>query len=121
MQALADRDLGNRPGDRQARAVTGLPPTSATGDRPRLSTIHQAKGDQAEAVLLLIPAGPVTDLTLTAWLNDAASDPDTAEALRVAYVGVTRARRLLGLAIPSSDQERVLGFLHRHGILTEPR
>ena len=31
------------------------------------------------------------------------------------YVGVTRARRLLGLAIPASDRERVLAFLHRHG------
>ena len=107
--------------NRAARTVAGLPPSSAAGARPRLSTVHQVKGDQAEAVLLLIPAGSVTDRTLTAWLNGAVPGPDIAEALRVAYVGVTRARRLLGLAIPSSDQERVLAFLHRHGILTEPR
>ena len=68
-----------------------------------------------------MPAGAATDRTLTAWLSGADPEPEIAEALRVAYVGVTRARRLLGLAIPASDQERVLAFLHRHGIPTELR
>lgn len=104
-----------------ARSVTGLPPTAATGARPRLSTVHQVKGDQAEAALLFIPAGPGTDRALTAWLAGSASDPEVAEALRVVYVAVTRARRLLGLAVPASDQERLLAHLHRHAIPTELR
>lgn len=107
--------------NRTARSVTGLPPTAANSARPRLSTIHQVKGDQAEAVLLFIPPGSVTDRTLTAWLAGSASEPEVAEALRVMYVAVTRARRLLGLAVPASDQERLLAHLHRHTIPTELR
>ncbi len=107
--------------DRTARSVTGLPRAAAAGARPRLSTVHQAKGDQAEAVLLFMPAGSVTDRTLTAWLAGSASDPEVAEALRVVYVAVTRARRLLGLAVPASDRERLLAHLHRHTISTELR
>lgn len=82
-----------------ARTITGLATAAATSARPRLSTIHQAKGDQAEAVLLLMPTSSVTDRTLTAWLTDTASDVEVTEALRVLYVGVTRAQRLLGLAV----------------------
>jgi UvrD/REP helicase N-terminal domain len=107
--------------NRAARALAGLPPVSATGARPRLSTVHQAKGDQAEAVLLIIPANSSTDSTLTAWLTGTATDPEVAEALRVLYVGVTRARRLLGLAVPPSDRERLLNHLHRHSVPTELR
>jgi DNA helicase-2/ATP-dependent DNA helicase PcrA len=107
--------------NRTARTVAGLPPTSATGARPRLSTIHQAKGDQAEAVLLLMPASPVSDRTMTAWLTGTAPDPEVAEALRVIYVGVTRARRLLGLAVPASYREQLVTYLHRHVIPTELR
>jgi len=107
--------------NRAARSVTGLPPAAAAGVRPRLSTVHQIKGDQAEAVLLFMPAGSVTDRTLTAWLAGSASDPEVAEALRVVYVAVTRAQRLLGLAVPPSDRERLLGHLHCHTIPTELR
>jgi DNA helicase II / ATP-dependent DNA helicase PcrA len=106
---------------RSTRAVTGLPPAAATGARPRLSTVHQAKGDQAEAVLLFLPGSPVTDRTLTAWLTDTIPGPEVAEALRVLYVGVTRARRLLGLAVPALDRQRLLAHLHHHAIPAEPR
>jgi hypothetical protein len=50
-------------------------------------------------------------------LTYASRSPD----LRVAYVGITRARQLLGLAIPATDQERVLAFLQHHAIPTEMR
>jgi hypothetical protein len=104
-----------------ARLITGLPTAAATSARPRLNTIHQAKGDQAEAVLLLIPAGSATDRTLTAWLTGTVTDAEVTEALRVLYVGITRARRLLGLAVPTSHQEQVLAHLRRHTIPTELR
>jgi DNA helicase-2/ATP-dependent DNA helicase PcrA len=107
--------------NRTARTVTGLPSAAATCARPRLSTVHQAKGDQAEAVLLLMRSSPVTERTLTAWLTGAISDREVTEALRVIYVGVTRARRLLGLAVPTSDRERLLAHLHRHTIPAELR
>ena len=54
---------------------------AAAGARPRLNTIHQVKGDQAEAVLVLMPASAVTDRTLTAWLAGTASEPGVVEAL----------------------------------------
>ena len=68
-----------------------------------------------------MPASPATGCTLTAWVTDTVSSTEIAEALRVVCVGVTRAPRLLGLAIPATDQHRVLAFLHRHSIPTEPR
>jgi DNA helicase-2/ATP-dependent DNA helicase PcrA len=107
--------------NRTMRVGAGLPPTVAFGARPRLSTVHQAKGDQAEAVLLFMPSGATTDRTLTAWLTGSAPDHDAAEALRVAYVAVTRARRLLGIAVPSSYHERLLDLLRHHGISAELR
>jgi hypothetical protein len=39
----------------------------------------------------------------------------------VVYVAVTRARRLLGLALPAADRDRVLAHLHRLGVPTELR
>ena len=64
---------------------------------------------------------PHDEVTSTAWLAGTSPDSEIAEALRVVYVGVTRARRLLGLAIPPSDAQRVLAFLRRHAIPTELR
>jgi DNA helicase II / ATP-dependent DNA helicase PcrA len=101
--------------------TAGLPSAPTTGIRPRLSTFHQVKGDQAEAVLLLMAASSVTDRTLSAWLTGGICDPEVAEALRVMYVGVTRARRLLGLAVPASDRERLLAYFQRRTIPTELR
>lgn len=106
---------------RTGRSVAGLPPAAAAGARPRLSTVHQVKGDQADAVLLLMPAAPATAATLTAWLTGAVPDAEVAEALRVVYVAATRARRLLGLAVPAADRDRVLAHLHRLGVPIELR
>lgn len=95
---------------RRARSVAGLPTAAGADHRPRLSSIHQVKGDQAEAVLLHLPTGPETDRALSAWLTDPAATADAAEALRVLYVGLTRARRLLGIAVPE---------LHRCALQTQ--
>ena len=62
-----------------------------------------------------------TSPVLSAWLSGAAPDAEIAEALRVAYVGVTRARRLLGLAAPTPYRDRISAFLRRHGVPTELR
>jgi hypothetical protein len=72
-----------------ARADAGLSAAVASGVKPGLSTIHQAKGDQAEAALLLIPGGRMPDRT-NPVLSGAASDAEIVEALRVPYVGVTQ-------------------------------
>jgi hypothetical protein len=106
---------------RSARNVAGLPPGAAGGALPRLSTVHQAKGDEADAVLVIMPGGTDTDATISSWLSGTAVDPDVAEALRVIYVATTRVRRLLGIAIPATDQDRVLAHLHLHDVITELR
>lgn len=106
---------------RAARTVAKLPPAAAVDARPRLNTIHQVKGDQAEAVLVLMPANAVTDRTMTAWLAGTASEPEVVEALRVVYVGVTRARRLLGLAIPNLHTQPLLASFRQLGIPAELR
>jgi hypothetical protein len=65
------------------------------------STVHEAKGKQFDAVILVIPpdrapANHTTEL-FTAWENGT-----ELEGKRVVYVAVTRARRLVVLAIPSA-------------------
>lgn len=103
-------------GSRRARTVAGLPSATATGTGTRLSTIHQAKGDEADAVLLHMPAGPLSDRSLSAWLDGRSADAETAEAMRVLYVGLTRARKLLGISVPVTHRARLVAHLHGHHI-----
>lgn len=63
--------------------------------RIRLSTIHGAKGGEADRVILM------TDLAPRTW-REAAANPD-AEA-RVFYVGVTRARQELCIVRPATPR-----------------
>lgn len=63
--------------------------------RVRVSTIHGAKGAEADHVLL------VTDLTKRVW-EGVELDPDAEQ--RVLYVGVTRARERLQLVVPSGTR-----------------
>lgn len=64
------------------------------------STVHEAKGKQFDAVVVVIPpdhapANHTTEL-FVAWEGQT-----ELEAKRVIYVAVTRARRLVMLAVPS--------------------
>lgn len=74
------------------------------------STVHEAKGKQFDAVVVVIPpdrapANHTMEL-FTAWENGT-----DLEAKRVAYVAVTRARRLVVLAIPSAYMDRCRAIL----------
>ncbi|MGK5556685.1 UvrD-helicase domain-containing protein [Actinomadura kijaniata] len=84
----------------------GLPAkhNDLTGIRPRMDNIHQVKGDEAEAVLILLPDEGIA----SRWLN---GDPHDDEELRILYVAVTRARRLLGLAVTESEVDAIAGLL----------
>jgi DNA helicase-2/ATP-dependent DNA helicase PcrA len=80
-------------------AVLGLQPTSAPASRLRGEVIHQVKGDELDAVLMIVPDDDRTDELMEAWGTGARSDT-LSEALRVLYVAATRARRLLAIAVP---------------------
>ncbi|MDP1851968.1 MAG: ATP-dependent helicase [Candidatus Planktophila sp.] len=66
------------------------------------STIHASKGQEFDAVLLKIPASVV----MVSWLAGVAS-----EERRVFYVGASRARKLLVLAVSANRFQEVKGQL----------
>lgn len=92
----------------------------------RAGTVHAVKGQESDAVLIVVP--PVgrgkkeddrrSDLLIKAWTTGATAgnDPETAEALRVLYVAVTRARRLVALALSDTHLTAVKAFLTERGI-----
>ncbi|MFE6611693.1 hypothetical protein [Amycolatopsis sp. NPDC057786] len=71
------------------------------GPRPRASVVHQVKGEEAEAVLVIVPSDNRADDLIRAW-QSGVHPTETAESLRVLYVAATRARRLLAIALPST-------------------
>jgi superfamily I DNA/RNA helicase len=72
------------------------------------STIHEAKGHQFLGVLISIkPGGDVFQL----W-----QEREIREEIRVLYVGITRAQRLLGIAFPHSQLEVLQNLLENHQI-----
>ncbi|WP_326569871.1 ATP-dependent helicase [Actinacidiphila glaucinigra] len=105
---LANADL-----DKPIRSLIGLldtPDDEATPTTMRSSSVHQAKGSEAEAVLIhLSRPQDVTDL-LEAWANPL-HHTQTNEMLRVYYVAITRARKLLTIAYPYSKHAEVSSHL----------
>lgn len=84
------------------------------------------KGQESESDAVLIVVPPVgsgkeddrrSDLLVKAWTTGATArnDPETAEALRVLYVAVTRARRLVAFALSDTHLTAVKAFLAERG------
>ena len=71
------------------------------------STIHGAKGKEYDAVLLSIPSKAVED----AWISD-----EALEEKRVFYVGASRARRMLAIAMPKSRLKAFKATLESFGV-----
>lgn len=125
--AAIDRPQGLRlttpqgKGNRTAATLARLSTVAARSAECRTDTVHQAKGEEADAVLMLLPDDDRTTQLLSRWTGGSIPGPadsrtaaDAAEALRVLYVAVTRARRLAALALPSSHiapvQQHLLGL-----------
>lgn len=71
------------------------------------STIHGAKGNEYDAVLLEVPSKAAEE----AWVSDLAS-----EEKRVFYVGASRARKLLAIATPKSRLKSLKSNLDDFGV-----
>jgi DNA helicase-2/ATP-dependent DNA helicase PcrA len=69
--------------------------------------VHQAKGDEADAVCVLLSDDELID----GWITGTATTAAAQEELRILYVAVTRARRLLMLAVPDGSVGAIQDFL----------
>ncbi|MFD3609853.1 hypothetical protein ACFWXA_17575 [Streptomyces atroolivaceus] len=81
----------------------------------RSSTIHRAKGSQAQAVLVHLPKAQDINELITAW-TDPHTNTATNELLRTYYVAFTRAQRLLSLAYPYSKHADITRLLQTNKI-----
>jgi len=79
------------------------------------STVHEAKGKQFDAVVVVIPPDRAPASHTTALLDSWEGRADS-EAKRVVYVAVTRARRLVVLALPSAAVPRCQAILEGGGV-----
>jgi DNA helicase-2/ATP-dependent DNA helicase PcrA len=111
-----------------ARKLASLPDSyPATIGLPRISTVHQVKGDEAEAVLVLLPKGrrvngaesnSKASTVMEEWLG---TESPFSEAIRVLYVAATRARRILAIAVPAEFKPRTIEFLKGKGVPVQER
>jgi len=81
--------------------ATGLP----------CATVHEAKGQDFEGVCLVLEKE--SEGAVTAWKDRASNE---SEALRVIYVGATRAKRLLVIALPTCLLARVETILAANNV-----
>ena len=76
----------------------------------RCATIHEAKGHEYDAVCVVIPPNGApanhSETLFESWANGT-----DAEAKRVIYVGVTRARHFSALAVPIAFSDRCVALL----------
>ncbi|TDQ54447.1 UvrD-helicase domain-containing protein [Actinorugispora endophytica] len=86
----------------------------------RVTTIHQAKGGEADAVLIVVPKrgkqGDSSAKTIRQWLARTPVKGKDEEARNVLYVAATRARRLLAFAMGEEQVRLVEAFLEERGI-----
>lgn len=68
-----------------------------------LSTIHKVKGETFEAILLILKQKTRGPYYKTLLKNNKKTSDE--EELRNVYVGITRPRRILVLAVPTEDEE----------------
>lgn len=102
-------DLKIRPSkaDMAFDAIPGFAPDPG-GDGPeeyRLGTIHSVKGETFEAVLLILKTKGVGK-GYARLLQEGATVRDS-EELRIVYVGMTRPRRILWIAVPNDEHRRI--------------
>jgi DNA helicase II / ATP-dependent DNA helicase PcrA len=81
----------------------------------RWTTIHDAKGSQHEAVCVVVPPDRGQD-GFTGEMVASWEARHELESKRVVYVGVTRARKLLAVAVPRGVSDRITAVLRAAGV-----
>lgn len=107
--------------DKPIASLVGMPPDEdphAPAAAMRSSSIHQAKGSEADAVLIHLPKPQSVTELLQAWA-DPLVNTDNDELLRTYYVAITRARCLVALTYPMSKHDDVM--LHLDSLKIEYR
>lgn len=74
-----------------------------TGINYKLGTIHSVKGETFEAVLVILKRKGIGKYYKTLIKENVGIEDN--EELRIVYVGVTRPRKLLVLAVPDNDKQ----------------
>ncbi len=74
-----------------------------TGINHKLGTIHSVKGETFEAVLVILKRGGIGKYYKTLITENVGIEDN--EELRIVYVGVTRPKKLLVLAVPDNDKQ----------------
>ena len=69
----------------------------------QIGTIHSVKGETFEAVLVILKQKGVGKLYKTLLRENVSASDD--EELRIVYVGITRARRILMIAVPDEENK----------------
>ncbi len=103
------------PAGAEAKAAGTLTGLSETLMGARHSTVHDAKGSESEAVLMVLPPDRKPQNRTSALVDKWEGRIDE-EAKRVLYVGLTRARALCALAVPGAVKDRVISILARDGV-----
>jgi len=80
--------------------------SEAMNFRHRLGTVHSAKGETFEAILLILKTKGIGAAYKTILRNN--TSISGSEELRIAYVGMTRPRKILTIAVP--DEENKLAW-----------
>jgi superfamily I DNA/RNA helicase len=81
----------------------GLDNKSITESDYRIGTIHSVKGETFEAVLVILKKKGLGSFYKTMLKNNISISDD--EELRIVYVGITRPRQLLLLAVPDEENK----------------
>ncbi|MEV0569157.1 UvrD-helicase domain-containing protein [Dactylosporangium sp. NPDC050588] len=112
---------------KSAASLAGVPTGAIPNQAIRTDTVHQVKGEETDAVLMLLPDDERTTHLLSTWTAGAVPAPtgpaptehETAESLRVLYVAVTRARRLAALALPARHLAATAEYLAGRHVPTQ--
>jgi superfamily I DNA/RNA helicase len=75
-----------------------------TEDNYRIGTVHSVKGETFDATLLILKEKTTHNAKYTKLLATI-NPPSNHEEIRIAYVGMTRPRKILMLAVPDNESK----------------